>query len=116
MIAIEFPEFFLIVLKLLIFKKAAARDPREHPMLARLDLFPQFPLGKGLRIDKLDLDDLYLRAFLNLEGSGSPAAFLDHVGYGLDLRARIARFLVHLLNFLAIGKQLPFIQRLADFG
>ena len=43
-IAKKFPQLLLIVLKLLVLKKAAAGNPGKHPVFAGLDDFAQFPL------------------------------------------------------------------------
>src|SRR5215471_9083729 len=114
-IEVEFMKLFLIVLELFIFQITTAGDPREHPMSTRLDHFSQFALGKGISPDKLNLDNLYLRTFSDFERSRGTAAFFDYIGNGFDLSSRVTRFLIHLLNFLAIGKKFPFIERFADF-
>ena len=65
---------------------------------------------------EIDVFNADLGCLGDLEGYGSAAtAFIDarhvmHVGLW------VARFLVELLDFLSIGKELMFIERIADFG
>ena len=47
---------------------------------------------------------------------GGATAFFDDIGNGFHFGPRVTGLLVHLLNFLAIGEEFPFVQWLADFG
>ena len=74
-------------------------------------------LGEGLRSDKFDVRDFDLRTFLDLErGRARARCFRRCRCEYLTVGLGVAGLLVHLLDFLAVGEKLPFVERLADFG
>ena len=69
-----------------------------------------FFCGEGVGADELDLDDLDLGTFGDLEGGRAAAGGLVDVQHVLHLGAGIARLLVHLLDVLGVGEQLALVQ------
>ena len=104
MVAVKLGELLPVLLELFVLEHAAAGDPGKHPMSAGLNHLAEFSLLESGRADELDIGNSDLGTLSDLEGSGGAPAFLDHTRDGLDGRRRIARLLVHLLDFLAIGE------------
>ena len=116
LVPVKISELFLVLLKLFLLELAAAGQPGKHPVPPRLDLLPQLPLRKGLRADELHVHNPDLGRLGDLERDRGAPQFGVDAFLGLDLGLAIAGLLVFFFDFLRVGEQLVFIQRLANPG
>ena len=84
-------------------------------MPPRLELPAQFALGERLRADELNIHHADLGGFLDLKRHRRAPHLLVDALPGLDLGLLVAGFLVHLFDFLRVGKKFVVVQGLADF-
>src|SRR5438270_10864326 len=85
-------------------------------MAAGLDDFAELALRKGIAALKVNVRDFDFGRLCDFESDRGSAAALVRMRNGFDVGLRIAALLVELLNFKRIHEELPFVERIADFG
>ncbi len=113
LVAIKRGQRIPVIVKIILLEHATAGHPGKHPALLGLDLLAQLLLLEGRRTDEINLRDLDLLAFDDLEHHRADAGIFINAQDVFDLRVRVAVFLVELLHLLHVAEQLLFIQRLA---